>query len=110
MQNLLAGVDTFITVTKYDAVIWTPAIQMALSDTNFSFLVSNAYYDPMGVNSGDDTPPRARPGLMFVYTSSGTPWVTMSGPYLSGHSVTMYSSTAANLLADVMQWYSATPY
>jgi hypothetical protein len=48
--------------------------------------------------------------MMFISTTSGSPWVTMPGPYLSGHSVTMYASTAANLLADVMQWYSDTPY
>jgi choice-of-anchor A domain-containing protein len=95
LNNMLSGVATFIPVTQFDSVIWTPSIEGGLNDGNFSSLVSSAKY-----SQGS--------GLSITYNSNVKKTATMSLPYASGHSVSMRAPAA--LLGDVMAWYAASPH
>ncbi len=101
VNNLHSGVQTFITVTQYDGVVRTQAIQDALNDGNFSSLVSNASYSStQSVISGS-------PGGMHISGPSGM-WDVAMPYYTSGHTVVM--RTPGQLLADVIKWYLSTPH
>jgi choice-of-anchor A domain-containing protein len=101
LNNLFNQVETFITVTKYDAQIWTPAIEYALNNGSYTEYLGSADY-----MSDYVTDIKNRPGAMSIdYNasySSASRVVTMPF-YESGHTVPM--RTPAELLADVMEWY-----
>jgi len=109
LGNVINGVATFIAAAAYDTTIHAPSIADALSDGNFSIIVSSAGYSPTLNPAGL---PAERSGGMTLYSNSTPPTslgeVTMP-TYSSGHSVTMRATAAANLLKDVMQWYSKFP-
>lgn len=117
LNNALGTVSSFITVTKFDTVIWSPSIALALNsgtDPNstppgpFSGIVKKG-----GVvySASDATFLSDRPGAMTIsYMPAGlNVKVAMPTSYVSGHTVSARAASAANLLADVMNWYSHTP-
>jgi hypothetical protein len=99
------SVKSFITVAMHDAVIWSPAIPLALQH-----LISNpssipvapypAAADYMSTYPNDIS--TVRPGNLIL----GVPWAAMNIPmptaYDSGHTVTMRAP--AELLSDVRKW------
>jgi hypothetical protein len=100
----LGYVKTFITNAKYDMVVWTPALAPGLA--SFTSSVASTVID---------SAPRtgiARPGWIKVtYLQGVVPAPTtreIRFPTYSnaGHMVSARDS--ANLLADVMQWYSSS--
>jgi hypothetical protein len=107
-RNFLADlvyVNTFITNAKYDTVVWTPAIAQALA--TYTDLVSSSTIDGvarMGI---------VRPGWIKVTYAQGvipapnTREIRFPIYAEGGHMVSVREP--ANLLADVMQWYGATP-
>lgn len=106
LNNVSVPIRTFITVTKFDSLVWSPSIAYALNDGHFSSLVasSGVAYDPTYA-----TYVTARPGAMTIDFNSGlSSTVTMPTRYESGHTVPMRAP--AQLLADVVQWYSTFTY
>jgi hypothetical protein len=106
LTNVLNGVETFITVTRFDTVVWSPAIADGLSDGNFNQYLS----ENDGAKYRSDLPAGSRPGGMSIKFNdlySSVEKTIRMPTYISGHTVTMRAP--AELLADVMQWYSSLP-
>ncbi len=109
-KHLLNGVSTLITVAKYDAAIWAESIHGALDnlvgpDAGFSALVTDVAYDRSFPFLDISTFPRPG-GMRFTYKSGATRDVIMPHTYESGHTVPMRAP--AELLSDVMTWYTKT--
>lgn len=109
-RHLHNGVKSFITVTKHDALIWSPAISTAFEDFIPDPAVPTDPPNPLspypswadyGAGYPNDASPD-RPGAMVLLVPSGPIHVTMPTAYDSGHSVTM--RTPAELRNDVMSW------
>ena len=124
VTSVANGVSSFITVTRFDRQIWSPAIALALNDLvsvhpddlntpgeEFGTLVSGVEY-----LSILPTVVTARPGLMRITFQAPEPErIVVMPTYTSGHSVTLRAAatpqqpnTAAQLLADITQWFMAT--
>lgn len=100
-DNLLSGVRTFITVSAFDRVVWTPSIPDAynqvIGDGDMPILAS-VLYQP----GTPYTPPLSALGQsLFNYTAGVTEAVAMP-VYQAGHTVTQ--RTPAALLADAIVW------
>ncbi|HEY6476241.1 MAG TPA: hypothetical protein VI456_06630, partial [Polyangia bacterium] len=101
----VAYVDTFITDARLDAVVWAPSIPASFQD--YPTIVSGATVD-MTPRSGFD-----RAGWIEVTYQPGVAPTSsireIRFPYYAtaGHSVSM--KEPGPLLADVMQWYAASP-
>ena len=102
--NNTVNVKTFITNARLDMVVWSPAIPPALK--TYSSLVSNSVHDTT-TRTGI-----TRPGwIQLTYLPSVVPAPStreIRFPYYAaaGHTVTIRQ--AAELLADVRQWYAST--
>jgi hypothetical protein len=103
--NDVLSVNTFITNARLDMAVWAPAIPPAL-----------AQYTGLVSSSLQDTAPRTgvvRAGwieLNYLPSVTAAPFTReVRFPFYAqaGHTVTIRAP--AELLADVMQWYSSTP-
>ena len=98
-------VKTFITVAKYDAVVWSPAIPLAINGVS---PVAADYYHATDANVCSMNNNGIRPGMMSLmydsYPDGPTQNITMPTDYAAGHTVSM--SAPADLLTDVAIWYS----
>jgi choice-of-anchor A domain-containing protein len=104
--NILRGVTTFITVSKFDSAIWSPSIETAikqlfpLADPPRQDALHNIYYDPTGGNF------TSRPGTIRI--EAGNPVIVkivmMPTKYEAGHSIAQRAPE--QLLSDVMTFYS----
>jgi choice-of-anchor A domain-containing protein len=108
VTDVANGVTSFITVAKYDYVVYSPAIplnalQVYESDATFKSLVSSVSYDATFSNG------LSLPGAMTInYTSSQPTVVVMPTAYDAGHALTLLASS--ELLSDVNTWYQASPH
>ncbi|MBN1605221.1 MAG: choice-of-anchor A family protein [Polyangiaceae bacterium] len=110
VNNDLRGVQTFITVGRYDAEVFSPRIVPAIN----GFVA--AYPDFAAVVSGSDyrldTPTEIpSPGAMWLFY---TPLVETRTSefnfptYAAGHTVTLRAAAAAQFKTDVQQWFIST--
>jgi len=98
LNNVLNGTAAFITVAKYDAVIESPSAASGLDD-----VCSAGQSVVYNATTPTDIP--ARPGAALItYSATQKQSVTMPTSYNSGHTVSMRAP--ADLLADVLQWYT----
>jgi hypothetical protein len=100
----LVYVDTFITNAKYDMVVWTPAIAPGLA--SFTSTVASAVIDTaprMGITRLGWITVTYQPG---VIPAPATREIRLPSYSSAGHTVSIRDP--ANLLADVMQWYSSS--
>ena len=102
------NVKSFITVTQYDATIWSPSIALGLESLVGSINpVAGCGFDATFHNIVSDNNNGTRPGAMELwwdnYPGGETKFVTMP-TYQSGHTVTMRAP--ADLLTDVQIWYT----
>jgi hypothetical protein len=111
VNHLRKNVATFITVTKFDRVVYTPDIPYAFgfyqgTEPTFASLIAAIRYSQSDVV----VPGIPRPGFMGVDYAQPVESrsVVMPFRYNSGHSVTMRAP--AELLADVTKWYQFTPH
>jgi choice-of-anchor A domain-containing protein len=95
LQNLLRGVDTFITVAKFDGDVYTPAIAPIL-DAAFAV---DALYDPLAANVIGN----GRNGRMVVFWQPQDLREVAMPYYATGHSVSQRD--AHQLFQDAMRWY-----
>ena len=100
-------ITTFITVAKYDTVVYSPSIAKALNDPSNGFPVTASY--------GPSTPNligNGRNGLMSIVQEPDVHLRITMPYYTSGHGITMRQANnqlqAHQLLLDVMRWYEKT--
>jgi hypothetical protein len=104
--DVYQGVETFITVSRFDRVVVTTAIPYALdyfaqNEPMVSLWLQAVTHDPVSPDYG-----LPRPGAMWLhYQPNGSPVVPVAMPnfYAAGHTVPRRAP--APLKADVMQWY-----
>jgi choice-of-anchor A domain-containing protein len=108
LNNVLDGVVTFIPIAVKDSVIRPPSISYALNagayDTDHNGLF-NSIVSHVDLNL---TSPAYLPrpgGMSITYRSGVTKTVVMPNAYDAGHTIVMRAQPAAELLADIMQWY-----
>jgi hypothetical protein len=108
VNHLHNNVATFITVSKFDTVVYTPDIPYALnflrSDPTFGSLVGSMGYSKTQATG------LVRPGTMRVdyVATADSRTAVMPFVYVAGHSITQRAPSA--LLADVIAWYPSTPH
>ena len=107
VTHLQNNVSTFITVTKFDTVVWSPNIPYALAGLRgnppLSSIAVSFGYDPAWATVLE------RPGAMWANLVGGPSKIAwMPHTYASGHTVPMRAPAA--LRTDVAAWFAASPH